>query len=429
MSEYLPQEVVIQILTKLPPKTLIKFRCVSKTWNSLISSPYFISMHTQQTLLSDSGTNQIIVRRYSKDQNSEVYSVHLDKEDQFPDDKNIRIEYPFRDCIRFYYRIVGSCNGVFCLFDDLFGQADSILLWNPVIKRKVILPAPQASFENMEYYMFVLGFGFDVVNNDYKVVRMAYIQGDNGYIVPPEVEVYALSTKNWHKINGEVPNCVVEYFWSQVLINGNVNWVAYRNRGKEVKVENLIMLFDLTREVFDEMPLPDALENELPINLIGVNVKGSLGVVHYEDRIWSMSCCIWVMTKYGDVKSWSKLYYVDFEGGPGMILGFRTNGDVLLSADNLGLVSYDPVTGKSADLGVHGTKDSFYASNYMESLALLAEGKEARERLPSDSDGDSESESSMEVDIDPYGDVERSEFWMQCSMSQYLTALLKRSDS
>ncbi|KAK4420966.1 hypothetical protein Salat_2047100 [Sesamum alatum] len=118
-----------------------------------------------------------------------------------------------------------------------------------------------------------------------------------------------------------------------------------------------------------------------------------------------------------------------------MILGFRANGDVLLTARNRGLVSYNPVTGESRDLGIFGTKDSFYVGTYVESLALLLEGKEARERIPSDTDTASESESeseyeyesSVEDDDDRYGDVEKSEFWMQSSMCQYLTVLLKRT--
>lgn len=432
MSDNLPQEVVIKILTRLPPKSLVKFRCVSKSWNSLISSPHFISLHTQQTILSKSlaaaGTNQIIVRRYSKSQNSEVYTVHVDNE-EFPDDKNIKIEYPFRDYTRFYYRIVGSCNGVLCLLDDLFGQADSILLWNPVIKRKVTLPMPQTTFENMGMCMFVIGFGFDVENNEYKVVRIAYVLGDYGYLVPPKVEVYALSKGNWRTVEGEIPkNCVVEYFWSQVFINGNVHWVAYRNMGKQDKVVNFIMLFNMNLEVFDEMQIPHALENELPINLNAVVLEDSIAIVQYDERVCSKSCCIWIMKKYGDIESWRKQYNVDLEGGLGMILGLRTNGDLLLTANNRGLVSYNPVTGTCVDLGLFGTKDSFYVDTYFESLALLVEGKEARERIPSDSDSESdgECESSVEDDEDRFGDVEKSEFWMQCSMSQYLTALLKR---
>ncbi|KAL0406445.1 UNVERIFIED_CONTAM: F-box protein [Sesamum latifolium] len=434
MSDYLPQEVLIKILARLPPVSLIKFRCVSKSWNLLISSPFFISMQTEQAILSkpvDARTEQIIVRRYLKAQNSEVYSVHIDNED-FPDDKNIKIEYPFRDSTRFYYRIVGSYNGVLCLSDDLFGQADSTLLWNPVIKRKVTLPVPQATLDTMGPYMFVLGFGFDVENNDYKLVRMAYVQGDYGYLVPPKVEVYALSIGNWREFSGEVPmNCVVEYFWSDVLISGKVHWVAYRNMGMQEKVENLIMVFNLSSEVFDEMQLPSALENELPINLNAAVLARSLAVIQYDERVWSKSCCIWVMKNYGDRKSWSKQYNIEVDGGLGMVLGFRANGDVLLTARNRGLVSYNPVTGQGRDLGIFGTKDSFYVGTYVESLSLLVEGKEARERIPSDTETETESESEceslVEDDEDQYGDVEKSEFWMQSSMCQYLTVLLKRT--
>ncbi|KAL0320157.1 UNVERIFIED_CONTAM: F-box only protein 8 [Sesamum radiatum] len=214
MSDYLPQEVLIKILARLPPVSLIKFRCVSKSWSLLISSPFFISMETEQAILSqpiDTRTEQIIVRRYSKAQNSKVYTVHIDNE-EFPDDKSIKIEYLFRDSTRFYYRIVCSCNGVLCLSDVLFGQADSTLLWNPMIKRKVTLSV----LDTMEPYMFVLEFEFDVENNDYKLVRMAYVRGDYGYLVPPKVEVNALSIGNWREFSGEVPaNCVVEYFWSE----------------------------------------------------------------------------------------------------------------------------------------------------------------------------------------------------------------------
>ncbi|KAG8364816.1 hypothetical protein BUALT_Bualt18G0038000 [Buddleja alternifolia] len=432
MSDYLPQEVLIKILTRLPPKCLIKFRCVSKSWNSLISSSYFISMHTHQAILSKaltSTTDQIIIRRYSKAHNSEVYSVHIDNED-FTQDRNIIIEYPFRDVTRFYYRIVGSCNGVFCLSDDLFGPTNSILLWNPIIKRKLTLPMPQATSVDMDYFMFVLGFGFDVQNNEHKVVRIAYVQEDYGYAVPPIVEIYALSIGHWNKINAEVPhNCVVEYFWSQVFINGNVHWVAYRNKGKNEKVDNLIMVFNMSLEVFNEMRLPDALVNVLPINLNVIVIQESIAIVAYDERVWSNSCCIWVMKSYGNMESWNKQYFVDLNEGLGMILGCRTNGNVLLTVASGGLVSYNPMTGESVDLAIFGTKDSFYVGTYFESLVLLIEGIEARERVPSESDSESESEceSSIEDDEDRFGDVEKSEFRMQTCVSQYLTALLNRS--
>ncbi|KAL2476638.1 F-box/kelch-repeat protein [Abeliophyllum distichum] len=428
MSDYLPQEVVVRILTRLPPKSVIKFRCVSKSWNLLISSPYFISMHIQQSILSKSPTNpsdRFIVRHYSKIQNSEIYSVHLNNENCNVDE-TIKLEYPFRDFTRFYYRIVGSYNGVLCLSDDLFGYTNAILLWNPSIRRKVTLPMSPFILEITVPCMFVLGFGFDEKNNDYKVVRIAHVQGDSGYLVPHNVEIYELSVGNWREIDVLVPlNCVVEYFWTQVFLNGNVNWVAYKRSGETLgPVENLIMVFRMTDEVFEEMQLPDALSNELPINLNAAVFEESLAVFQYDARVWSKSCSIWVMKEYGVPESWSKQFYVDLNEGLGMVLGFRKNGHVLLSDRNGDLISYNPGTGAREDLGIVGTKDSFYVDIYLETLALFSEGKEARARLLSDSDSEYD---SSEADVeDKYGDVEKSELRMQSTMFQYLTTLFER---
>ena len=48
--------------------------------------------------------------------------------------------------------------------------------------------------DNSRTYMFVFGFGFVVKTRDYKVVRMVYAQGDDKYLMPPKVKIYALSS-------------------------------------------------------------------------------------------------------------------------------------------------------------------------------------------------------------------------------------------
>ena len=64
MSDYLPEEVVLQILYKLPVKSLIRFRCVSKSWNSLITSFAFIHSHLTQSLSLPSNPDKLIVKDY-----------------------------------------------------------------------------------------------------------------------------------------------------------------------------------------------------------------------------------------------------------------------------------------------------------------------------------------------------------------------------
>ena len=44
-NNHLPDDMVFNILARQPVKSLIRLRCVSKSCNSLITSPYFISTH------------------------------------------------------------------------------------------------------------------------------------------------------------------------------------------------------------------------------------------------------------------------------------------------------------------------------------------------------------------------------------------------
>ncbi|KAL5787349.1 hypothetical protein ACOSP7_004298 [Xanthoceras sorbifolium] len=41
----LPEDMIIEILSILPVKSLIRFRCVSKSWYALVRSSSFISKH------------------------------------------------------------------------------------------------------------------------------------------------------------------------------------------------------------------------------------------------------------------------------------------------------------------------------------------------------------------------------------------------
>ncbi|XP_059450216.1 putative F-box protein At3g10240 [Corylus avellana] len=50
MSDFLPLELVSEILVRLPVKPLVRFRCVCKDWFSLISSNDFINTHINGAL-------------------------------------------------------------------------------------------------------------------------------------------------------------------------------------------------------------------------------------------------------------------------------------------------------------------------------------------------------------------------------------------
>ncbi|KAM3222292.1 F-box protein like [Capsicum annuum] len=264
MSDYLPPNLLLEILSRLPVISLLRFRCVSKQWCSLISSPHFISIHLSLATVmatpnaTATATPLFLLRHLSiRPKKQEKYSVYLHPSKT----ENLilvkELNFPFKTDSGNHFRVVGFCNGLFCLSDDFFRYRDTVILWNPAIRKSIILPKPRVHFGPYGPYMFCLGFGFDEKKCDFKVVRIAYLQDGNGAytVLPPEVEVYSLSTGLWKTVKKDIRCRIVEYFYSSVYLKGAIHWVSYRkNEGGDFA--NRLLVFHLGDERFSEMGLP-----------------------------------------------------------------------------------------------------------------------------------------------------------------------------
>ncbi|KAF5751171.1 hypothetical protein HS088_TW02G00181 [Tripterygium wilfordii] len=371
MSDYVPQEVLFEILLRVPVKSLLRCRCVCKSWYSLISNPDFISNHTKRTALYSTNTH-LVLRRYASDDQEETFTLHYDDDELFGDCQ--KLDFPFKSS-RDYFHIVGSCNGVLCLIDNHTKGLKPIVLWNISIGLSVTLPLQQITYQL--FHNEVLGFGFDSQNNDYKVVRIVYSRmSDKSLILPPDVEIFELSNGAWRIISPRsAPNCVLTDS-STASLNGAVHWVGYYNSSEEVGNSNrlVIALFDMTEEVFEELNLPDGIADDI-LEQLSVTVFGRLlSVIQYKRWVRKLGyhgCCIWVMNEYGVAESWTKLLNIDFWSGLRKVLGLRNNGEVLLVKNDGELVSHDPWSKRSSKLEIHGESSSFFADTYMETLVLL----------------------------------------------------------
>ena len=71
MWDFLPPEILPNILLRLPTKSIVKFTCVCKTWRSLIRNPDFISAQTaawivkKKTTMKMKSTNCIVTTKIS----------------------------------------------------------------------------------------------------------------------------------------------------------------------------------------------------------------------------------------------------------------------------------------------------------------------------------------------------------------------------
>ncbi|XP_015161777.1 F-box/kelch-repeat protein At3g06240-like [Solanum tuberosum] len=131
------------------------------------------------------------------------------------------------------------------------------------------------------------------------------------------------------------------------------------------------MTFSIADEVFGEIMLLDALTGGIATGLLLMLFEESLVVHNYGRGMYGVFCEVWVMKQYGVLESWSRLYRINLIANLKKAVGFRNNGEVLISTRENGLVSYDPNSGRNTDLGIQGYTWSFFVHNYMESLILL----------------------------------------------------------
>ena len=135
MSDYLPEEVVLEILYRLPVKSLIRFKCVSKSWNSLITTPAFIHSHLTRSHSLASYSNKLIVRHCLYKSYVEHYKLIDDNNDLFHQIQNIELQFTSHSIKHFM--LIGSANGLFSLYEQ-----ERNILWNPSIIKFITLPKP-----------------------------------------------------------------------------------------------------------------------------------------------------------------------------------------------------------------------------------------------------------------------------------------------
>ncbi|KAJ6428632.1 hypothetical protein OIU84_020328 [Salix udensis] len=145
------EHFVTKILLKTPIKSILRFRCVSQSWNSLVTLPYFIKEHLVNA-------KPLILRT----ENQVVsLSLLLDSEGL---DRSSQIEFHRPHS----FEIVASRNGVVSLRvrHREFDGSWRLILWNPSIKKTLYLPPPRSSASTV---MTLLGLGYDPISDDYKV--------------------------------------------------------------------------------------------------------------------------------------------------------------------------------------------------------------------------------------------------------------------
>ncbi|CAA0813308.1 Unknown protein [Striga hermonthica] len=347
MSDHICEEIIINVLRRLPIKFLLRCTAVCKSWRCL--------------------------------ENSERYDFVLDNNDSVT--PHSCLEFPFTS-INPFFTIVGACNGLICLSDDRVYYTPTIILWNPLLRKSVLLPKPDPIHSCCGTFSQSLGFGFDPVSTDYKVIRIAY--ADHISVRRPLVELYELSNHEWRDLSYLALDHVIYSKSRSAYVNGATHWVARHGDSYD-----LVLSFHMSNEVFRDILLPCSLTDD---DLVGgkdlLVLNDSLALILSSVSGGEPSFCVWVMKEYGVRESWSKHLSFDLRSlGERLVrpLWVRKGGGILAVSEAGRLICFNHDGGKEKDeeiikdIGVGGSRPEYYrrsihVDSYTESLVLLEKG-------------------------------------------------------
>ncbi|XP_054778733.1 F-box protein CPR1-like [Prosopis cineraria] len=323
----LPLEVIVDILTRLPVRSLLRFRCTCRSWRSLIDARDFIFSHLHKSL--ETSSNSLVIFR----QNSDLYAVNFDTLDEA-----VEVVHPIM-CYGNRIKVLGSCNGLLCICN----VAEDIALWNPSIRKHRILPLlPVERRPESDASLFaarVYGFGYDSFSDDYKLLRISYFIDLHSRTFDSQVKIYSLRTNCWKTIQ-RMPYALCCARTMGVFVGGALHWVVTRKL--EPDAPDLIIAFDLKYENFREVPLPELGNQNFQMD---VALLGRSLCMLANDQNTRVD--IWVMKEYGHRESWCNLFTLTQSPELGSLksvrpLTYSSDGNkVFLELDERKLCWYD----------------------------------------------------------------------------------------
>nr|ABW74350.1 S haplotype-specific F-box protein 34 [Prunus cerasus] len=366
------KEILIDILVRLPAKSLVRFLCTCKSWSDLIGSSSFVSIHVNRNVTKHAHVYLLCLHHPNferQNDNDDPYDIEELQWSLFSNEtfeQFSKLSHPLESTEQ--YRIYGASNGLVCISDEILNFDSPIHIWNPSI-RKFRTP-PMSTNINMKFSHVALQFGFHPGVNDYKAVRI--MRTNKGALA---VEVYSLKTDCWKMIEAIPPwlKCTWKHH-KGTFFNG----VAYHIIEKGPIYS--IMSFDSANEEFEEFIAPDDI-----CSLWGLCID------IYKERICLLfdyyPCVEECMEKFDfwilQEKRWKQLcpfiYSSDYCF---RTIGISIDNELLLARRgfdqgiaDLCLCNYESKQVLETDIKLavmrYGEIESLFAINYIESLVLF----------------------------------------------------------
>ncbi|XP_039683767.1 F-box/kelch-repeat protein At3g23880-like [Medicago truncatula] len=256
---FLHDELIAEVLSFLPVKSLMKLRCVCKSWKTLISDSTFVKLHLQR-----SARNKHLSLFSYKYQTSKHFSVIPSPLRRLLENTSVTLA----DKSDFHLNkggllyVVGSCNGLLCLVGCLYN-------------------------DNYEELGTIVAFHLLSTND--------------------EVRVFTFGDNVWRNIRS-LPDVLSYHHWDinhGVHVSGSLNWLAILMESQFV-----IISLDLSTESSRQLLLPQGFDKPtLPKSTLSV-LMDSLCFCHDFHRT---DFIIWQMKEFGAQESWTQFLKISYQ--------------------------------------------------------------------------------------------------------------------
>ncbi|CAK9178844.1 unnamed protein product [Ilex paraguariensis] len=283
----LPLDMVIEVLTCLPAKSLLRLKCVSKLWCTTIGGPSFSNAYRDR-----SSSRSTILLTYHDSHHLFCFYATLPCLGESFHHRWIpsRDKFDARALVLHHWTLPLSIpdggvtqviNGLFCFYS---GHCASLCN----ISTHEIMQLPSSNHKSKDPYPDYY-FGFDAIAEEYKLLK-SYGDGHKTKInYTPKCEIITLGKDaSWRRIDKW------KIIWTQSFcVNGVLYWMNPNRRPWDLDDMHNFIAFDLKEEQFQELPQPPASSKQGDL----VQFGGKLALVHGFD---DLKLKLWVLEEQGE---------------------------------------------------------------------------------------------------------------------------------
>ncbi|KAK1352866.1 hypothetical protein POM88_052704 [Heracleum sosnowskyi] len=338
-------DLIIEILVRVPVKSLVRFQSVSQTWLSLIKDPAFVKSQLLHAITTETDQTRIMRRGIN------CFSLlHVDP----------RKIYTY--------------------------------FWNPAIRQSKVIPSCNTWSDIDEE---ALGFGYDGVAHDYKVFRVVKFESRPSF----RAEVYSDNQNAWRNVPDPID---IPYGHFDVCVNGFLCGIGEHgimafdlNR----EVLNCAVKVPTIDGVHNHAHIDSDDDTRVHDNFQILEFHNSVAVtllMNVDDT--NRRICIWTLNDYaclhggGVEASWTPMFSITLATSGELIRGYFSNGDfqqIIRNKDDLWIYcNADKKEAKiNAPLPTNTSGHHYYSYNvykYMESLVSLKGFRQVNKSAGSD---------------------------------------------